>query len=195
MTGINGSGFSRADDPRRELLRVVVLCHPGWNNVPATTFAPDARFSPSWLRWREEVLVPVFLPGIEAAQLACARGDCHALSILDHGVDRALSSDQREASRVAGATLMGGFSAPRSEKLWRRYRSLVISGQVPGHLGILCAIRGAAFHLPTSSVMSAYILLEAKGGLPSEGIAMWMTMVFDCLKARCRLGTPNLRAA
>ena len=53
----------------------------------------------------------------------------------------------------------------------------MISGEVPGHLAILCGLRAAAFHLPPAAMTGAYIFLEAKGGLPRSGIALWVSMV------------------
>ena len=195
MSGTNVSGTFQADDSHVELLRAVVLCHPGWAGLRRITFAPDMRCSPTWLRWKEEVFAPVLLQGMEGAHFACAAGDCRGLAVFDSAIDSALPPDLGKASRVAGAALMEGYSAPKSEKLWPRYRTLVISGDVPGHLAILCALRGAAFHLPPAAIASAYIFLEAKGGLPRSGIALWVRMVGDCLTKRHGLKNSNLRAA
>jgi hypothetical protein len=195
MKGTNGSGTFQADDSHIELLRAVMLCHPGWACLRRITFAPDMRSSPTWLLWQERVFVPVLLPGMEEAQFACAAGDCRALSACDRAIDSALPPDLGGASRAAGAALMEGYSAPKSENFWSRYRGLLISREVPGHLVIVCALRGAAFHLPPIAMTSAYIFLEAKGGLPLSGIALWVNMVGDCLAKRRSLKNSNLRAA
>jgi len=195
MRGTNCSGTFQADDSHIELLRAVVLCHPGWAGLRRITFAPDMRSSPTWVHWKEKVFAPVLLPGMEGAHFACAAGDCRALTLFDSAIDSALPPDLRKASRVAGAGLMKGYSAPKSEKLWARYRTLLISGEAPGHLAILCALRGTAFHLPPAAMTSAYIFLEAKGGLPRGGIALWVSMVGDCLTTRHGLKKSNLRAA
>jgi hypothetical protein len=195
MKGTNGSATFQADDSHIELLRAVVLCHPGWAGLRRITFAPDICSSPTWLHWKERVFVPVLLPGMEEAQFACAAGDCRALSVCDRAIDSALPPDLGQASRVAGAALMEGHSAPKSEKFWSRYRGLLISREVPGHLAIVCALRGAAFHLPPAAMTSAYIFLEAKGGLPLRGTAFWVNMVGDCLPRRHSLNNSTLRAA
>jgi UreF len=191
------NGFSKfpADDPPSELLRVVVLCHPSWVRLPRTTFSPDVTSSPIWLRWKEDIFHPVILPAIEGAQLACATGDGGALCGWDKAIDAVLTPKEREASRLAGAALIDGYRAPKSERLWTRYRSLVQSGEVPGHLAIICALRAAAFHLPVLTTASAYVFLEAKGGLPRSEVALWMNMVGDCLAARQASDMFNLRAA
>ena len=195
MRGTNGSSAFQEDDSHIELLRAVVICHPGWARVHPITFAPDRRCSPAWSHWKEKVFTPVLLPGIEGAHSVCASGDCRALAALDGAIDSALPPELREASRVAGSALMEGYSAPKSEKLWPRYRALLISGEVPGHLAILCGLRAAAFHLPPAAMTGAYIFLEAKGGLPRSGIALWVSMVGDCLAVRRGLKNSNLRAA
>ena len=195
MKGTNGADTFPADDPQSELLRAVVLCHPGWSRLGSITFARDMRFSPIWRRWKETVFVPVILPAIEGAQFAYARGDCQGLGICDKRIDAALPPDQKEASQLAGAALTQGYSVPKSEKLWARYRALVVSDELPGHLAILCAVRGAAFHLPQFSILSAYIFLEAKGGLQREEVTMCVSMVYDCLRERHDSKTSKLRAA
>jgi hypothetical protein len=195
MRGTNGSGAFQADDSCIELLRAVVLCHPGWAAIHPITFAPGMRCSPAWLHWKEDVFAPVLLPGMEGAHFASAAGDCRALAAFDSAIDSALPLELGKASRLAGAALMEGYSAPRSEKLWPRYRTLMISGEVPGHLAILCGLRAAAFHLPPAAMTGAYIFLEAKGGLPRSGIALWVSMVDDCLAVRRGLKNSNLRAA
>jgi len=195
MRRTNGSNTFHADDPHIELLRAVGLCHPGWTGLRRVTFAPDSRFSPAWLHWKERVFATVLLPRIEEAQFACAAGDCRALALCDHAIDSALPSDLRETSCLAGNALMEQYSAPKSEKLWPRYHALLASRQVPGHLAILCALRGAAFHLSPAAMLSAYIFLEAKGGLPRSGIALWVNMVGDCLTKQNSPKNSNLRAA
>ena len=195
MKGTNGSGAFQGGDSQIELLRAVVLCHPGWASVGPITFAPDKGCSPTWLPWKEKVFAPVLLPAIEEARSACASGDCRALASLDHALDSSLAPELRAGSRVAGSALMEGYSAPKAEKLWPRYRALLVSGEAPGHLAILCGLRAAAFHLPPAAMTSAYVFLEAKGGLPRSGLAFWVSMVSDCLMARDVPKNSNLRAA
>ena len=116
MKGTNGSGAFQGGDSQIELLRAVVLCHPGWASVGPITFAPDKGCSPTWLPWKEKVFAPVLLPAIEEARSACASGDCRALASLDHALDSSLAPELRAGSRVAGSALMEGYSAPKAEK-------------------------------------------------------------------------------
>jgi UreF len=195
MRGTSGFNTVNADDARIELLRAVGLCHPGWIGVRRVTFSPHLRSTPEWLLWKEEIFAAVFLPRIEEARSASAAGDWQALADCDHAIDRSLPFRLREASSLAGRGLMEHYSAPKSERLWPRYQSLVGSGKAPGHLAILCALRGVIFHLPPAAILGAYILLEAKGGLPRSEIELWVNMVGDCLAQKCGPKTFNLRAA
>jgi UreF-like urease accessory protein len=195
MKRINGSGPFAAQNSESELLRAVGLCHPSWFHTSQLTFAPDMACSPTWLHWKQDVFVPVILPAMQGAQNACATGNPRALKSCDNAIDAALSADGRRASRTAGTSLIEAYSAPRSEKLWTRYRALVISGELPGHLAIIAVVRAVAFHLPVAAMVGAYVFLEAKGGMPGEGILQWNKMVCDCLTAWRRLDNFNLRAA
>jgi hypothetical protein len=195
MRGHNGSNTFDSDDSHIELLRAVGLCHPGWTGLRCVTFAPDWRLSPAWLQWKDRIFATVFLPRLEEARLASAIGDWQALAVCDHAINSALPADVTQASILAGQALMEDYCAPKSEKLWPRYRALMASRKVPGHLAILLALRGATFHLSPASVLNAYIFLEAKGGMPKGGIDLWVNMVVDCIAKRCDPKDSNLRAA
>ena len=195
MRGINADGFYQAGDSQIELLRAVVLCHPGWDRLAAATFVPDSSSPRSWLQWKERVFVPALLLGMERARFAAAAGDCRSLAICDNAINAALAPDLANASRAAGAALMEEYSPPKTERLWMRYRSLQSSGEVPGHLAVVCAVRAVAFHLSPWAMLSAYVFLEAKAGLPRDGFASWLNMVADCLTARQSPKSSDLRAA
>jgi hypothetical protein len=195
MRGTNGSNTFAANDARIELLRAVGLCHPGWTNLRCLTFSPDAFSSPVWARWKEGLFAEVFLPRLEEARAASASGDWQLLAECDRSIDAALPAAAQEASVRAGRELIGQYAAPKSERLLGRYHGLIDSGRAPGHLAILCALRGAIFHLCPVTVLGAYVFLEAKGGVPGSGIEHWVEMVGDCLSKRGCAKTSNLRAA
>jgi hypothetical protein len=196
MRGTNGTNTSDAENARLELLRAVGLCHPGWNRcLRGVTFSPDLRSCPAWLPWKEEIFATILWPRIEEARSASAIGDLRALVSCDYAVDCALPSSFRVSSSLAGRFLLARYSAPRSERLWQRYQALIGSGKAPGHLAILCALRGAIFHLSSVAISGAYIFLEAKAGLPRSGIELWVNMVGDCLATQCIPKTSELRAA
>ena len=195
MRGTNGSNTFAANDARVELLRAVDLCHPGWTNLRGLTFSPDAFSSPVWTRWKEGLFVEIIVPRLEEARCASASGDWRFLAECDRAIDAALPAAAQEASVRAGRELSVQHGAPKSERLLGRYQGLIDSGGAPGHLAILCALRGAIFHLCPAIVLGAYVFLEAKGGLPGSGIEHWVEMVEDCLSKRGCAQTSNLRAA
>ena len=195
MRGTNGSKTFDANDAPIELLRAVGLCHPGWTGLRRLTFSPNRNSSPEWRGWREEVFAAILLPRIQEARSASAAGDWRFLADSDRAIDSALPEQLREASSRAGRLLMEHHGAPKSERLWSRYHALVESEKAPGHLAILCALRGAIFHLSPMAILGAYVFLEAKGGLPRSGMEAWIDMVADCLANKRCPGTSNLRAA
>jgi hypothetical protein len=118
-----------------------------------------------------------------------------ALADCDQAIDSALPASFRAPSSRAGRFLLAHYSAPKSERLWRRYHALIDSGDAPGHLATLCALRGAIFHLSSIAISGAYIFLEAKAGLPRSGVDLWVSMVADCLTTQCGPKISGLRAA
>ena len=195
MRGTNGSNAFDNAHARVELLRAVGLCHPGWNRLAGLTFSPDSNSRPTWLPWKETMFATIFWPRIEEARSASAAGDLRALADCDQAIDSALPSGFRARSSRAGRFLLAHYSAPKSERLWRRYHALIGSGEAPGHLATLCALRGATFHLSSIAISGAYIFLEAKAGLPRSGVDLWVNMVVDCLTTRCGVKMSGLRAA
>jgi hypothetical protein len=195
MTGTNGSNAFDNANARVELLRAVGLCHPGWSRLRGLTFSPDSSSCPAWLPWKERIFATILWPRIAEARSACAAGDLRALADCDQAIDSALPASFRAASSRAGRALLAHYSAPKSERLWRRYHALIDSGNAPGHLATLCALRGAIFHLSSVGISGAYIFLEAKAGLPRSGVDLWVSMVVDCLTTQCGPKMSGLRAA
>jgi hypothetical protein len=195
MTGTNGSNAFDNANARGELLRAVGLCHPGWSRLRGLTFSPDSSSCPAWLPWKERIFTTILWPRIAEARSAGAAGDLRVLADCDQAIDSALPASFRAASSGAGRFLLAHYSAPKSERLWRRYHALIDSGNAPGHLATLCALRGAIFHLSSLGISGAYIFLEAKAGLPRSGVDLWVSMVVDCLTTQCGPKMSGLRAA
>jgi hypothetical protein len=195
---MNGTGDSLtivSHDSHAELLRAAALCHPCYTGLHPVTFAPDSGCSPVWRRWKEAVLVPVLLPELRKARIACAEGDVRALADCDRAIDAGLPADLKRLSRTSGEALLEDYAPPRHERSWSRYRDQLASGEVPGHLGIVCALRASAFCLSASSLTTAYIFLEAQAGLSNDGMPLWLKMVSDCLSGGNSFGAFSLRAA
>ncbi|MFZ4682841.1 MAG: urease accessory UreF family protein [Terrimicrobiaceae bacterium] len=175
-------------------MRAVRLCHPGWDALQQITFSTAGQASP-WQDWRTEIFLPVLRPQIEAAHLAAATADWRALTACDRAIDDALPARSAAASRRAGASLMAAYDPPAAERLWTRYRGLVASGSSPGHLAVAMAVRAAAFHFPPSALISAYVFLEARGGLSGRGMMAWVEMLEECLPADGAAGSPQIKVA
>jgi len=176
-------------------MRAVRLCHPGWDALRRITFSSAPNLTPPWQKWRADVFLAALRPQLEAAHLASVTADWRGVVACDQALDGVLSGESATASRVAGAALMGEYDAPAAERLWTRYRSLIAAGTTPGHLGIALAVRAAAFHFPPAVLISAYVFLEARGGLPRLGMAAWMEMVEQCLPGDGPAISPQIKVA
>jgi len=182
-------------DPHLDLMRAVRFCHPGWDALRQITFSAAADQTPPWQNWRTDVFLPVLRPQLEAAHLAAATADWRALVVCDRALDDALPAGVATASRRAGASLMTAYDPPAAERLWARYRGLVAAGNSPGHLAIALAVRAAAFHFPPPALISAYVFLEARGGLSGRGMMAWVEMLEECLPGDGAVGSPQIKVA
>ena len=183
---------SHQDDARQHLFHAVNLCHPEWEDSGGLTFAPGEAV---WDDWIAMIFVPLLFPALQSAVAACACGDFAKLTQCDAMLDSQLPSGPAARSRLAGARLMDRFSCLRGEKIWARYQSGVLSEKFAGHLAVAMAIRGRAFHLPLFTVAAAYIIAEARAGMPKGGIKAWMQMTEDCLRHAALQPGSTLKAA
>lgn len=163
-------------DPRLDLIRAARLCHPGWETLGRVTLS-----SGNAGIWAADWFGKILRPQLEAALLAAASGDAKALVAADLALDRALPEPGRESSRRTGGALLAQFAAPPAEKCWQRYARFVAGEESPGHLAIALAVRAATFHLAPNAVVSAYLLFEARGGLPDGTFPQWVRIVDECL--------------
>lgn len=177
-----------------EVLRVVRLCHPHWESLARVTFQPQ-KTNPAWRQWQKEIFLPILFPALQAMRLGSAAGDRAELQARDQAIDAALPTELAERSRKAGHALMKAFPAAPGEKLWRNFGILMEEGKAPGHLASVLAVRAAAFHVVPTMLTAAYAYMEARSGLGAEGVAQWMAMSDDCLRASAALAAPGLRAA
>ena len=182
-------------DPHLDLMRAVRLCHPGWDALRGITFSAATVQTPPWQNWRTDIFLPVLRPQLEAAHFAAATADWRALTACDRALDDALPAGSAAASRRAGTTLMAAYDPPAAERLWARYRGMVAAGSSPGHLAVALAVRAAAFHFPPLALISAYVFLEARGGLSGRGMLAWVEMLEECLPGDGAAGSPQIKVA
>lgn len=173
---------------------MVRLCHPHWEGLSRLTFQPQ-KTDPAWQAWREQTFLPVLFPALQAMRICCAMGNRADLMARDQAIETALPAELAERSRRAGHLLMKAFPAPPGEKLWRHYGVSLDEGKTPGHLASVLAVRAAAFHVAPSLLTAAYVYMEARSGLGEKGVAQWMEMSDDCLRASAAQAAPGLRAA
>lgn len=181
-------------DPHLELLSAVRICHPGWNSAPRATFSPDLGASKPWIAWNRNVFGPVLRAQLESAFYAAMSGDLRSLAACESALEKLLPERAAADSRACGRDLIEKFPAPPSEKLWLRYQRSVAAGE-PGHLVVAAAVRAAAFHLPAPVLISAYIFLEIRAGLPAAGMNAWMEAVGECVCSSRPAGLPQIKAA
>ncbi len=195
MKKIASPGRDPAEDPHLDLLRAVRLCHPGWDALGRITFSADARQTPPWQKWRTDIFLTILRPQLQAAYHAATSADWRDLAAGDLALEGALPTESAAVSRRAGAALMTEYDAPAAERLWTRYRNLVAAGSSPGHLAIALAVRAAAFHFPPSTLISAYVFLEARGGLSGRDMPAWIEMVEQCLPDEGPAMSPQIKVA
>lgn len=181
-------------DPYLDLIKAVRLCHPCWDTLQKITFSAEAGAGQPWVPWRDNVFLKILRPQLLAAYTSAMSGDARAVARCDEVLDQTLPVEGARRSRYLGRQMMKAFPAPPAEKLWARYGALVAGGGTSCHLAMVLAVRAAAFHLPPPALLSAYIFLEARGGLAGTGVKAMMEMVEQCVSAGAT-ATPQFKAA
>jgi hypothetical protein len=165
-------------EARAALLRTARLCHPDWEGIGQVTLEP-ARAAEPWAAWKEEIFAPILRPKLSAMLHAATTGDGRAVEAMDRALDAELPAKLAAKSRHAGLMLVAAYTVPNGEKLWKRAKDRIETGEMPGHLASVIAVRAAAFHLPPLLVTGSYLLAEAMGAFGET--PRCFPLIDDCL--------------
>ena len=159
------------------IMRAAQLCNPFLDALGEVTLAngPLTPLAASVLNWNASIFRPLIQSVLLDVLERAAEGGSFEITTIDCQLDASLPTSVRLQSRDAGKRLVQGLLAPRGDRLIERYRNAVLTGNSPGHLAVIHALRAAVFHLPPRVLIASYLLQEGIGaGLDDREIGRFL---------------------
>lgn len=159
----------------------------------AATFRPALAASPrngllsSWIRWKEELFLPLLAPAFRETFGLGIRGRARELGRLDNELDSVLPPETRKQSVKAASPFFEGKAGMKGHREWQMFESRVAAGDSPGHLPVAFALQCALYHVALVPALSSYAWFEFRSregkGIPppptEEEIAVFSSILPD----------------
>lgn len=157
------------------IARAAELCNPFFDTLGEVTLTVCGPIASSVLNWNAAIFTPILQPVLMEVVAQAFGGGSFEITAIDCSLDAALPNALRSRSRDGGRRVIQGLLAPRGDRVIERYRSAVLTGNSPGHLAVIHALRASLFHLPPRLMIAAYLLQEGVGaGLDDREIARFL---------------------
>jgi hypothetical protein len=157
------------------IVRAAELCNPFLDAVGEVTLEVRGPVAASVVNWNASLYAPLIRPSMTDAIREYSLGGNLEIVGIDCRMESRLPKRLSSQSRMEGKRLIGGLLPPRGDRLVERYREAVLSGDAPGHLAVIHALRAALFSLPPRVLEGAYLLQEGMGaGLDGRDISQFL---------------------
>ena len=157
------------------IARAAELCNPFLDALGEVTLSVRGPVASSVLNWNASLFRPLIHPLLLDVTAQAAVGGSFEISSLDCLFDAKLPASVRLSSRNGGRRLLQGLLAPRGDRMIERYRASVLSGDSPGHLAVIHALRAFLVHLPPRVTLGAYLRQEGVGaGMDGRDISRFL---------------------
>lgn len=157
------------------IVRAAELCNPFLDALGEVTLEVRGPVAASVVNWNAALFSPVIRPALADVRREYSLGGNLEIAVIDCRLESRLPKSLSLQSRTEGKRLIGGLLPPRGDRLVERYREAVLSGDAPGHLAVIHALRAALFSLPPRVMEGAYLLQEGTGaGLDGRDISRFL---------------------
>jgi hypothetical protein len=157
------------------IVRAAELCNPFLDAVGEVTLEVRGPVAASAVNWNATLYGPLLRPAMADVVREYAMGGMLEIIGIDCRLEARLPKSLSLQSRTEGKRLIGGLLPPRGDRIVERYREAVLSGDAPGHLAVIHALRSALFSLPPRVTEGAYLLQEGMGaGLDGRDITRFL---------------------
>jgi hypothetical protein len=157
------------------IVRAAELCNPFLDAVGEVTLEVRGPVAASVVNWNATLFSPAIRCVMTDVRREHSLGGNLEIAGIDCRLEALLPKSISLQSRTEGKRLIGGLLAPRGDRMLERYRTMVLAGDVPGHLAVIHALRAALFSLPPRVMEGAYLLQEGMGaGLDGRDISRFL---------------------
>jgi hypothetical protein len=157
------------------IVRAAELCNPFLDALGEVTLSLRGAVASSILNWNASLYSRVIRPAMLDVRREYSLGGNLEIAVIDCRLELLLPKHLALQSRTEGKRLTCGLLPPRGDRLLERYRAMVLSGESPGHLAVIHALRAGLFSLPPRVMEGSYLLQEGTGaGLDGRDISRFL---------------------
>ncbi len=157
------------------IVRAAELCNPFLDAIGEVTLSLRGAVASSILNWNASLYAKVIRPAMIDVRREYSLGGNLEIAVIDCRLESLLPKHLALQSRTEGKRLTCGLLPPRGDRLLERYRATVLSGDSPGHLAVIHALRAGLFSLPPRVMEGSYLLQEGTGaGLDGRDVSKFL---------------------
>jgi hypothetical protein len=157
------------------IVRAAELCNPYLDALGEVTLSLRGAVASSILNWNASLYAKVIRPAMIDVRREYSLGGNLEIAVIDCRLESLLPKHLALQSRTEGKRLTCGLLPPRGDRLLERYRATVLSGDSPGHLAVIHALRAGLFSLPPRVMEGSYLLQEGTGaGLDGRDVSKFL---------------------
>jgi len=157
------------------IVRAAELCNPFLDALGEVTLGVRGPVAASVVNWNAALFSPAIRPAMANVMREYSLGGNLEIAGVDCRLEARLPKSLSLQSRTEGKRLIGGLLPPRGDRIMDRYREAVLSGDAPGHLAVVHALRAALFSLSPRVTEEPDLLQEGTGaGLDGHDISRFL---------------------
>jgi hypothetical protein len=157
------------------IVRAAELCNPFLDAIGEVTLSLRGAVASSILNWNASLYAKVIRPAMIDVRREYSLGGNLEIAVIDCRLESLMPKHLALQSRTEGKRLTCGLLPPRGDRLLERYRATVLSGDSPGHLAVIPAMRAGLFSLPPRVMEGSYLLQEGTGaGLDGRDVSKFL---------------------
>jgi len=157
------------------IVRAAELCNPYLDALGEVTLSLRGAVASSILNWNASLYAKVIRPAMIDVRREYSLGGNLEIAVIDCRLESLMPKHLALQSRTEGKRLTCGLLPPRGDRLLERYRATVLSGDSPGHLAVIHALRAGLFSLPPRVMEGSYLLQEGTGaGLDGRDVSKFL---------------------
>ena len=157
------------------IVRAAELSNPFLDALGEVTLSLRGAVAASVLNWNASLYAKAIRSAMIDVRREYSLGGNLEVAVIDCRLESLLPKHLALQSRTAGKRLVCGLLPPRGDRMLERYRATVLSGDAPGHLAVVHALRSGLFSLPPRVMEGAYLLQEGTGaGMDGRDISRFL---------------------
>ncbi|MEO8206177.1 MAG: hypothetical protein ABI615_08345 [Chthoniobacterales bacterium] len=176
------------------LLFALHRCVPIFETLHHLSFQPKGPVEAAWDNWCENTMRREFIPAMQSVYEHAIGTHVREILEIDHKLANGNIGDPVKLCKE-GHRLLFSHLPPQSERTLQKYFHQVQNGESPAHFLVVYTLRAAAFHIPFTQAIKAYLFLEAMLNVRHLGSTSPEALLERFYRTSAQTASKDLRAA